>query len=187
MNNFKLVGHFDPEDVLQELYHTRLWNWLDVRRLAEQSYHKQVDDIILRFQNIIGEPDADYFYNTDHCVNYFVTQYLPEVCKVVTGVSQNRNVGRVLVANLKPGGLIGKHIDEGLYAQHHDRYHLVVTSNPDVTFSCGDEHVTMSPGEIWWFNNQIEHMVHNNSDHNRIHIIVDLLKETNDKDSTQEV
>jgi hypothetical protein len=50
----------------------------------------------------------------------------------------------------------------------------VVSSAPGVTFRCGDEKVHMETGEVWWFQNALEHEVINNSAHERIHLIIDI-------------
>lgn len=184
MNNFKLIGHFDPEEVETELKQTKLWNWLNLRRLTEVTYHSDIDDIVLRFQPIQGYTRLDQIYHENYCVDYFIQQFLPKTCQVIIDFAQNRPMGRVLVASMQPGSQIGTHIDEGNYAKNHDRYHLVITSNEHTQFTSGDEIVIMRPGTIWWFNNMIPHSVYNNGSNDRIHIIVDLLKENNDKDPT---
>lgn len=86
---------------------------------------------------------------------------------------QATELGRVMIVNLKPGGKIDLHADEGVYAEHYSRFHLVLSSNSGNTFTCGEESVHMKPGEFWWFNHQIAHTVSNDSDSDRIHIIVD--------------
>ncbi len=101
---------------------------------------------------------------------------LTEVRRAVTMLSQalaSEQIGRVLVARLKPGGHISPHKDYGPYHDHYDRFHLCV-SGDGCLFRCGQETVKMLPGEIWWFHNNDEHEVWNHSEEPRDHIIVDL-------------
>jgi quercetin dioxygenase-like cupin family protein len=102
-------------------------------------------------------------------------EFLPRVYEAVmtlAHVVRAERIGRVLVTKLMAGGRIGAHSDLGEYHQYYDRFHIVV-SGKGCEFRCGQEWVTMLPGEIWWFNNIDEHEVHNNTDVDRIHIIVD--------------
>jgi len=176
MDNFKLMGTFDPSNVVKELKITHLWNWLNLRRNDPTLKHMAVQDIILRFQPVGYDATYEFFYNSLPCVDYFSQRYLPKTFNAVLDEFSYQNLGRVMVANLRPGEVIDYHIDEGRYAQRIDRYHMVVTSNENVTFTAGSDSVHMNAGEIWWFNNQALHMVKNNGQEDRIHIIVDIYK-----------
>jgi hypothetical protein len=50
---------------------------------------------------------------------------------------------------------------------------MVLESSPRCIFNAGGKSVHMAPGELWWFNHQVEHSV-TNSGLDRTHIIVDL-------------
>ena len=176
MENFKQIGTFNPDAIEQELNHTNLWNWLNLRRNDKTLKHYDVDDIVLRFQSLEYNSTYESFYNNLNCIDYFTQRYLPKTFNAVLDEFPLYNIGRVMVAKLKAGGEIGLHIDEGLYAQKTDRYHMVVTSNPNVIFTAGSEAIEMPRGTIWWFNNQALHKVENKGFEDRIHIIVDMYK-----------
>jgi hypothetical protein len=84
-------------------------------------------------------------------------------------------VGRVLITELKPGGCIRPHVDEGGYADHYDRFHIVLQSAPGNRFTCGADVEEMRAGEAWWFNHKLGHFVQNFSNKPRIHLIIDLV------------
>lgn len=176
MENFKLISNFNHVPVLAELKKTHLWNWLNLRRNDPTLKHMAVNDIILRFQPVDFNATYESFYNSLDCVDYFTQRYLPKTFNAVLDEFNLNNVGRVMVANLKPNEVIDFHIDEGRYARMTDRFHMVVSSNPLVKFVAGSESVSMEPGQVWWFNNQALHMVENLGDQDRIHIIVDVYK-----------
>lgn len=88
---------------------------------------------------------------------------------------QAQEFGRALIVALRPGGIIMPHADEGAYADHYERFHIVLKSEPGVLFRCDDETVEMKPGELWCFNHKIEHEVRNHSGHERIHLIMDMV------------
>ena len=90
------------------------------------------------------------------------------------GRVEGERIGRVMINKLKPGGRIFPHADTPIHANYWDRYHLVLQSAPGSMFRCGDESINMRTGEVWWFQNAIEHEVTNNSADDRIHLIVDI-------------
>jgi len=87
-------------------------------------------------------------------------------------------VGRVIVASLKPGGRIDEHADEGLYADTFERFHVALNRVGDVLrvqrADGVDEYVTMLPGEAWWFNHKQPHTCTNYGDEERWHLIIDM-------------
>lgn len=103
-------------------------------------------------------------------------EQLPEVYNAVmwlAGIVKAEQVGRVMVARLRAGGQVKPHKDYGPYHDFYDRFHICVGGD-GCYFRCGRETVKMLPGEVWWFHNNDEHEVHNNSGADRDHIIVDL-------------
>lgn len=86
--------------------------------------------------------------------------------------------GRVFVAKLKPGGKVIPHSDYGMYADHFERFHLVLSSDPGNEFFVQDtkgnqESVYMKPGEFYWFNHKEVHWATNGSATARAHLIID--------------
>lgn len=175
MTNFKLIKTFDPAPILQEIEKAKCWNWLNLRR-SDGLNHKAVDDIVLRFNPVQSMYTYEDFFNELGCVDYFTQMYLPQTMELVRDFAEDKVIGRVVVAKLKEVAIIAGHIDEGTYAKWHDRYHFVITTNPEVNFYCGDEQQHMAVGEIWWFDNKIEHSVVNLGNTSRIHIVVDIRK-----------
>lgn len=84
-------------------------------------------------------------------------------------------LGRVRVVNLPAGQRVYPHIDRGDYYQQYERHHLVLRSTDGSWLKSGNEEVRMRDGELWWFDNQQVHEALNDGDHDRIHVIFDLL------------
>lgn len=100
---------------------------------------------------------------------------LPMVYEAVMSLAalvKAEQIGRVLVTRLNPNGHIGAHKDFGQYHDYYDRFHIVL-SGKGCHFRSGKETVKMMPGEVWWFWNNDEHEVWNDSDVARIHIVID--------------
>jgi len=55
---------------------------------------------------------------------------LPFLCPQVLGVADMRNILRLQLAELAPGGEIKQHLDMGGYSKEGHRIHLVVQTNP---------------------------------------------------------
>lgn len=150
--------------------HPELWNADDARTTFEDSPHVDVDDILLRF----GSKDGDSLEAVDLSPARVVTgakQMALDIMKLVNG----SRLGRVVITKLAPGGKILPHADvKGEYTAYYTRYHVVLQGLPGSTFSCGDETVTMRTGELWWFDAHAEHAVANNSQDDRIHMLIDV-------------
>ncbi|WP_347467517.1 aspartyl/asparaginyl beta-hydroxylase domain-containing protein [Burkholderia stagnalis] len=97
----------------------------------------------------------------------------PLVMSLMARVAGER-LGRVMVNKIAPGGHIFPHADTKEHAEYYSRFHIVIKSRPGNVFRCESEQVHMQPGEVWWFNNALEHEVTNNSDDDRIHVVVDI-------------
>lgn len=88
---------------------------------------------------------------------------------------ENAELGRILIAKLRPKGQVYRHHDHGDYYKVRDRYHLIISSFAGSLMTCGDEDALMREGEVWWFDNKKPHEAFNRSEHDRVHVIFDLL------------
>lgn len=108
---------------------------------------------------------------------------LPEIIPLVEKcieVAGAKELGRVFVAKLKPGGFVIPHQDYGMYADHFERFHLVLTSDKGNEFFVEDanhhrESAHMNPGEFFWFNHKETHWAVNKSETPRMHLIMDMV------------
>ena len=151
-----------------------LWDEITVRQEAPGSPHHDTRCIWLRGPR---EITLDSVFNDLRSVDYLSMGELAEaVYPLVAPILRqlgSTTLGRVMIVELKPGGYIDPHEDQGKYARTFSRFHLVLTSDPGNTFTCDGETVHMAPGELWWFNHRGEHQVRNDSTTPRIHIIFD--------------
>lgn len=85
-------------------------------------------------------------------------------------------LGRVMIVNLLPGGCVAPHVDPGEYFLKYSRFHIPIITNRQVIFSQGENTVEehMPAGHLCQLNNLDMHMVKNDSDQTRIHIIADI-------------
>jgi hypothetical protein len=96
-----------------------------------------------------------------------------EAVEEIAGIA-GKNPARAMVINLKPGGKITRHRDEGAYAEATERYHLPVITNPDAWLEVGDQRMHMEAGTFYRFAKHVEHEGANQGETDRIHLVVDL-------------
>lgn len=82
---------------------------------------------------------------------------------------------RVLIVKLEKKSKITPHVDSGIGLIMAKRTHIPIITNANVIFIVGGEEKNMKEGEIWEIDNQSVHSVENNSDIDRIHLIIDYL------------
>lgn len=90
-------------------------------------------------------------------------------------------IGRVLINRIKPGGRIFRHADTPEHVRYWKRFHLVLQGQPGAVIYCGeekdgskDEAMQMLTGRLFWFRNELEHEVRNESSIDRISMVIDL-------------
>lgn len=151
----------------------------------KDTYHKdfpdypftQTETIYLRFT-----PDAKNFVhggNQDihECEWMDGAIHLPAARPFIFGLMaklEAERLGRVIITKLQAGGTIFPHVDPDFMHTYWTRFHLSIQSAPGCTCRCETEQVYMRPGEMWRFNNGVEHCVENNSATDRIHMILDM-------------
>jgi hypothetical protein len=160
-----------------------LWKEDTYLRDYPQGPFGDTESVILRFPprsvHETEEALAKHLENFDQHENVDqpIFKLLPEARPLIFGLMnlvQGERLGRCIINKLLPGGQIYPHADTPAHAEYWDRFHIVIKSGPGANFICGDEQVNMRTGEIWWFNNAIEHQVFNNSSEERIHLVVDI-------------
>ncbi len=186
----RVAAGLDPWPLLHALAtQLELWNQYKVRAAHQQSVHREIDDIILRYNRYeSGDDYVDKVCSSIDCVDYPAWAKLGPAQVFVYFLLQKAlgiHLGRVMISRLRPGESIPAHSDrigpaEETFpdrvppALYYERYHVVLQSGPGCQFTCGDETVEMAAGEAWWFDNQQVHSVVNNSASDRIHLIADI-------------
>ncbi|HXN95979.1 MAG TPA: aspartyl/asparaginyl beta-hydroxylase domain-containing protein [Candidatus Acidoferrales bacterium] len=154
-----------------------LWKADTYLRDYPQGPFNDVETIFLRFPPASLSELERGTKDQHECAWMDGTLHLPAsrglIFNLMTTVEGER-LGRVMLNKIRPGGRIFPHADTPVHADYWDRFHYVVQSTPGVDFRCGDERVQMATGEVWWFQNAIEHEVFNNSAGDRIHLIIDI-------------
>ena len=175
-SNFKRIAEgLDVEPLLQLLdAKPELWKEIETRQKFTNSPHKDTETIHVR-----GALKMSAYYLMwdigayDYpCMEYLKPALVPLMRPILEQL-QVKEMGRVMIVNLKPCGHVTKHNDQGTYADHYQRFHLVLKSNQHCSQTCGNELQRFEVGDVWWFNHKELHTAHNVGDTDRIHIIFD--------------
>lgn len=165
-----------------------LWGGDPVRTTFPGSPHAEVDDILLRFEEMDPELVA-LATNGDAVARDELEgaprtwrpawRELPEAKPAIMALLHRvgaYELARVMITRLRPGGRIYEHADtEGEYANLSDiaRYHMALQGLPGSLFNCGSETVQMASGDVWWFDAHQSHSCLNGSTDDRIHMLID--------------
>jgi lipopolysaccharide/colanic/teichoic acid biosynthesis glycosyltransferase len=82
-------------------------------------------------------------------------------------------ISRILLARLDENSKISSHNDSGKHLNYCRRTHIPIVTNDDVEFYVNNQKYSFKENMVYEFDNTKEHAVHNNSEHKRIHMIVD--------------
>lgn len=155
-----------------------LWNRHTVRKTAPETPHADMSDIWLRYNDEKPfKESGDYSkFNDEHDPIFYPEWYaLPQVRPIVFGLMarvEGVRLGGVMITKIPPGGRIVPHADDGWHARHYNtKLYTVLQSNPQCWNRVESERVAMAPGEVWYFDNLLEHEVVNEGTEDRITLI----------------
>jgi hypothetical protein len=158
------------QEIENKLY---LWSLHTERQSSPLSAHQQTETIYLQ-----GPLQFTYdaFINSLDSFKYIEADLLPHCMDLVNQVIKYlkpKEIGRVVIVNLKANGKVNKHIDQGKYPEHYERYHLAIKSNDKCISYSNEMPFIMQEGELWKYAHRIPHYAVNNSNEDRWNLIFD--------------
>lgn len=155
--------------------HREMWSEITIRQDYPDSAHHDTECIFVRGPE---EFTPEKFFMDLGSYDYATLEKLgetltPLIKPLLLDVLRITELGRVLIVNLKSTGSVDEHIDEGTYADHFARFHIVVTTNAWCFNTTGGEVAHWEQGECWWFDHKKPHSATNMGATDRIHIIID--------------
>ena len=148
------------------------------RKMAPGSPHAEMDDIWVRYNDInpfLAAGSMEGFGDEHDSVWYPVYYELPEVKDIIFDVMsavRGERLGGVLITRLPPGGKIEPHRDGGWHAEYYDKYYVPIQNDVGAIFGFEDGVIDPEEGEVYWFNNSELHWVENNTNDDRIAMII---------------
>ena len=148
----------------------QLWNQNTARTESPASPHREADDIWARY----GEGEA-LIEDAHQSLWLSAADLIPEIkthARAVLSLVKGDALGGVLITRIPPGRRVYPHVDGGWHAGSYDKFALQIAAHPQQAFCYEDgQHITAT-GDLFWFHNQAEHWVTNDSPCDRITMIV---------------
>lgn len=155
--------------------HPEVWN-LHRERTQLGTPHSQVSDIWVRYnpwRNFNGDMAA---FNGPHESEWYpVADAIPAVRVLVRQVFNyvgGKVLGGVLITKIPPGCEVAPHIDQGWHARHYEKFAVQLQGNDRQAFHFEGFELRPAPGDIYTFDNSKLHWVTNDSDEDRMTLIV---------------
>lgn len=187
MNNFQMLPPVDTTRLLLAIKRQpELWKEDTFLRDYPQAPFGEVESIMLRFpekrvfeqeEELERYKQGEHFFDQHESVDYPPYALLPEARPMVMALMayvQGERLGRVMINKIAPSGRIFPHADTPEHTDYYTRFHIVLQSGAGCIIRAGDEQLDMRTGDVFWFNNKLEHEVVNNSNLDRISMVVDI-------------
>jgi hypothetical protein len=166
--NFNLIGLFDITNFKKKLDLLSDLDWSEYSfRQRTFGPHKHTETVPLLY----NEKFTDFPSEWKHYDKF--REEISELQNKLFECYGRGKIVRCILVKLKNNSKIPTHVDFGDSLMTCHRHHIAVVTDSNVYFTIDNEIKHLKPGEIWEINNSKEHSVENNSDIDRIHIIVD--------------
>lgn len=152
----------------------QLWNQHRMRTEHQNSPHREADDIWIRYNAIENFTTLEDF-NGPHESSWYPAARLLHVEQMVLDVMRFVNgtrLGGVLITRVPAGKQIYPHRDQGWHASYYEKYAVQIQGNGRQAFYFDDESLVTYPGDLYTFDNSHRHGVKNDTDEDRITMIV---------------
>tara|TARA_R110000803_G_scaffold199999_2_gene264212 strand:- start:61 stop:585 length:525 start_codon:yes stop_codon:yes gene_type:complete len=174
MKNFKYIGKIKTDTFKNKinLFDNKLWDDFCFRQKSFE-VHKETKTIPLIF-------DTDFKLNNPTYWNEYKTfkNEFKIINNILTKIYGKGFVIRAILVMLKSNSKIDKHIDSGESLSVSHRVHIPIITNKNILFEIDNEIKNLKEGEMWEINNSEKiHSVINNSNINRVHLIVDWIND----------
>jgi quercetin dioxygenase-like cupin family protein len=166
----------------------QLWNQHTLRTENTDSPHYQCDDIWVRFNAIENfDPNNPQAFHGEHESIWYggrnglysqVQMMAGELGRLLgkfnSASDALNSLGGILITRIPPGGKVLRHNDAGRWhAEYYkDKYLIPLKCDDKQAFCFDDERHVTEVGKIYRFNNLVDHWVENNSDQERISLII---------------
>jgi len=155
---------------LQLRQHPELWNANTKRTENPTSPHREVSDIWVRYneeQSTSGEPHESVWL-PGHELIPAIQEHVFATMSAVRG----ERLGGILITRIPPGGRVYPHRDLGWHAEYYDKFALQIEAHEQQAFFFEEGGEITLPGDLYWFRNQENHWVVNDSPVDRVTLIM---------------
>ena len=153
-----------------------LWNRYQFRNSQPGGPHEDIDDIWIRYNDFSKFSDDRVAFNEKHeSVWYPEYDLLPRLRPIIFQLMafvEGEQLGGILITRIPPGKGCLPHKDGGWHASYYDKYIVQLESTEGQSFNFEGESLIAKPGQVYWFDNSKTHWVVNDSDQDRMSLII---------------
>lgn len=173
---------FDPAPLRAELLeHPEIWDEITYRTEHPKSPHREVSDIWLRYNDLANyKGDMSAFNGPHESVWYPVVRCLPSVIPLAYRLVREvhaKLLGGILITKVPAGKQVYPHVDQGWHARTYQKVALQIQGNDKQGFCYEDGELSAASGDSYWFHNHVPHWVRNDSEEDRVTLIITLTSE----------
>jgi Aspartyl/Asparaginyl beta-hydroxylase len=161
---------FDASLLQKDVANLSSANWL----LHYQKMHYEGKWSAIPLRSIGGKADSIIISPEENPV-YNDTIFLKE-CSYISSLLANFKctLQAVRLLKLNAGATIKEHKDNDLcFEKGEVRFHIPVRTHSDVHFFLDKEEMNLQEGECWYMNFNLLHSIHNKSNIDRVHLVID--------------
>lgn len=155
--------------------HPELWNQHTMRTENECSPHHRLDDIWVRFNDYCNYNGNHAEFIKEHDSVWYnspLVEHVKDLVFPLMAAVKGERLGGILITRIKPGQICKPHEDSGWHAEYYQKYAIQLQSNLQQEFCFDGESFSALPGDVYRFDNSKLHWVTNDSDQDRITMIV---------------
>lgn len=171
----KIYSGIDVRAAQKELHdHKFLFGEFNARK-ESGPVHAQMDDIWLRYGDIHAMVESGDYSKIAEEHDAIWLQYLPEckkICFEVMNLVNGERLGGVLITRILPGGKILPHSDSGWHAEYYSKVFIPIENEKGAVLGFESGNIDPKIGDAWMFDNSFTHWVVNDSDKERIAMII---------------
>lgn len=181
MTQFKVLYETDTSELCAALErNSDLWNSINNRTLSD-SPHRDAPDIWVRYNAYSNLKENPATFNDPHIpVWYPAWGRLPELKPIVFDLMnfvQGEILGGVLITKVPAGKKVYPHNDYGWHVSYYDKFYIQLDGANGCNFCVENadgsiEKFCPKKNQVYLFDNRLKHWVDNDSDTDRITLIV---------------
>lgn len=172
--NFKQYSTYDVSEIKKEVMCLTASDWLEDSSRQTTNMVLQETEAYFIFQSDARWSYTDPFISELVCKNKKLCELVEPIIKDLEAIHDGVR-GRVMFTRLDPNKVVPTHYDSGNYLFAVRRNHVTIITDPQVIFCVNNENIHMKEGECWEINNSKPHSVSNESSVSRVHLIIDVL------------
>lgn len=153
------------------------WNRWDIRQKRFEVHSKTKTYPLMFWSNL-----ETFQVGTNDTCNVLLMNELSPLWKPIKNIIRilekkyNGKCINTILTKLPPKSCIPTHTDGGYLLSISHRFHIPIKTNKDIFFFIKNENYNFQEGTVYEISNLDLHGVENNSDEDRIHLIIDLVE-----------